>query len=102
MLTETSDLGKRKALYHGGYKFIFDLAGGSVEVFDYRRDVLDQVDLFNDPDASVIEDACGVLDKKLRRNAAFAAGISVPERPLQEFELEKLRSLGYVDATLRN
>ncbi len=69
---------------------------GEVEVFDYERDLLDQVDLAGELDASVVDEARAVLDRLLRRNAVFADQISNEERPLREFELEKLRELGYI------
>ena len=96
VLTESTDVGGQKALYHGGLKFIFDMDTGKVEVFDYQRDLLDQVDLVDQLDPSVVEEARAVLDRMLRRNAAFAEQMSIQERPLREYELEKLRSLGYI------
>ena len=96
VLTESTDVGGQKALYHGGHKFIFDMDTDKVEVFDYQRDLLDQVDLVDQLDPSTVEEARAVLDRTLRRNAAFAEQMSIQERPLREYELEKLRSLGYI------
>ena len=96
VLTEITDEGGRKALYYEGHKFIFDMDTDDVEVFDYERDRLDQNDLAEALEPAAIEEARAVLDRLLRRNAVFAEGISTQERPLQEYELEKLRELGYI------
>lgn len=96
VLTEITDVGGRKALYHAGHKFIFDLETDEVEVFDYQQDLLDQHDLVSEVEPMVIDEARAVLDRMLRRHAAFAAQISTEERPLREYELEKLRELGYI------
>ena len=96
VLTGIGVVGGRKALYYGGHKFIFNMDTGAVEVFDYQQDLLDQVDLADELDPSMVGEARVVLDRILRRNAVFAEQVSTEERPLREYELEKLRDLGYI------
>ena len=95
VLSEVSDLDARKAFYYGGHKFIFH--GDAVpEVFDYVADPLDETNLANEVDAAVIAEARGVLQDLLIRNLEFAAGLPRREMPLNDREIERLRSLGYI------
>lgn len=95
VLSEVSDLDARKALYYDRRKFIFQ-ANGTPEVFDYAVDPLDQTDLANEVTPDVIEEARAVLQELLAQNMEFAAGMAISEKPLNERDIERLRSLGYI------
>ena len=95
VLSEVSDLNARKALYYDRRKFIFQ-ANGTPEVFDYAVDPLDQTDLANEVTPDVIEEARAVLQELLAQNMEFAAGMAISEKPLNERDIERLRSLGYI------
>ena len=85
----------RKALYYGGRKFIFQ-ASGQAEVFDYTTDPLDLVNLADGVAPDVLEEAKTVLQELLIRNEEFAKEMAVAKRPLNQREIQRLRSLGYI------
>ena len=95
MLSELSDLDGLKALYYGGRKFIFQ-ASGEAEVFDYTTDPLDLVDLADGVAPDILEEAKTVLQELLARNEEFAKEMEEAKRPLNQREIERLRSLGYI------
>ena len=95
VLSELSDLDGRKALYHGGRKFIFQ-ASGQAEVFDYTTDPLDLVNLADGVAAHILEEAKTILQELLTRNEEFAKEMAVAKRPLNQREIQRLRSLGYI------
>ncbi len=95
VLSELSDLDGRKALYYGGRKFIFQ-GSGEAEVFDYTTDPLDLVDLADGVAPDILGEAKTVLQELLARNEEFAKEMAVTKRPLNQREIERLRSLGYI------
>ena len=96
VLSEVGGRNGSVALYHDGYKFIFDMDTDAVEVFDYGQDPLDLVDLSGSVERSLIEQARVVLEERLRANEKYAAAVAVEERPLGPLEIDKLRALGYI------
>jgi arylsulfatase A-like enzyme len=97
VLTESTGNEDRKALYHDGYKFIFDPKTWKAEVYRYGADPLDRTNLADEVDARRLSEARQILDHRLAANEAFSSSHESREKPLAPEDVEKLRSLGYVE-----
>ncbi len=87
---------ERRALYRGRWKLIAPAAGGPQRLYDLAADALEQRDVSAEHPAEV-EALTALLRRQVERNEALAAG-RVPERaPVSNEQLQRLKSLGYVD-----
>ena len=90
---------EQKAVYLGNWKLIARYPKGAArparKLFDLAADPLELRDM-SARDRSRADALAGLLDAQVRENAKLAAGVEVRHVPLTPEQLERLRSLGYV------
>jgi arylsulfatase A-like enzyme len=92
--SESPFFGLQRAVTLGEMRMVFTQKTGSVELYDYRKDPLEQIDVAQQRPAGI--EAGRQLLEAWETMVASSSVAAAPDQPLDEETLEQLRRLGYV------